>query len=97
MTPDEVQPILPCSKPRLAPEEVQAASYLAASAKTESLSRSSIPLSACTDAARLAARLVEIGDDLHQIRCDGSDAEQHKDRRGSSHVHTLRIVLKLLF
>ena len=25
MTPDEVQPILPCSKPRLAPEEVQAA------------------------------------------------------------------------
>ena len=41
------------------------------------------------DAAGPTTRLVEIGDDLHQIRRDRGNAEQHKDHSGSSHVNTL--------
>ena len=68
---------MPSRKPRLTPLEVQAASYLAASARIVSFSRRSIS-SVSGGAFALGLGLVEPGDELHQFHGDGTDAKKNK-------------------
>ena len=87
-TEEEVLPIYPFLAVRFPPLDVQAASYLAASVKTVSFSRTSMRRDRSPgrgSAGMFLGRLFNVIDNAEQLCRQESDAYQHKEEAPTSH------------